>query len=65
MAWFKTATTKHIFAPDGTLLATVEGASTTASTTYLHPDHLGGTDVTTDDDGEPAQPIRATILTRR
>ena len=26
-----------------TLLATVVGASTTASTTYLHPDHLGGT----------------------
>jgi hypothetical protein len=36
-------TTKHIFSPDGTLLATVVGASTTASTTYLHPDHLGGT----------------------
>ena len=30
-------TTKHIFSPDGTLLATVVGASTTASTTYLHP----------------------------
>ena len=48
-------TTKHIFSPDGTLLATVIGASTTASTTYLHPDHLGGTNVTTDEDGEVTQ----------
>ena len=50
-------TTKHIFAPDGTLLATVIGASTTASTTYLHPDHLGGTNVTTDGDGEVTQTL--------
>ena len=50
-------TTKHIFAPDGTLLATVVGASTTASTTYLHPDHLGGTNVTTDEDGEVTQTL--------
>jgi RHS repeat-associated protein len=45
-------TTKHIFSPDGTLLATVVGSGTsTASTTYLHPDHLGGTNVATDEDG--------------
>jgi RHS repeat-associated protein len=50
-------TTKHIFSPDGTLLATVIGASTTASTTYLHPDHLGGTNVTTDEDGEVTQTL--------
>ena len=50
-------TTKHIFSPDGTLLATVVGASTTATTTYLHPDHLGGTNVTTDEDGEVTQTL--------
>ena len=50
-------TTKHIFSPDGTLLATVVGASTTASTTYLHPDHLGGTNVTTDEDGAVTQTL--------
>jgi RHS repeat-associated protein len=50
-------TTKHIFSPDGTLLATVVGASTTASTTYLHPDHLGGTNVVTDEDGEVTQTL--------
>ena len=50
-------TTKHIFSPDGTLLATVIGASTTASTTYLHPDHLGGTNVTTDEDGDVTQTL--------
>ena len=46
-------TTKHVCSPDGTLLATVVGAgSANASTTYLHPDHLGGTNVTTDEGGE-------------
>ena len=50
-------TTKHIFSPDGTLLATVVGASTTATTTYLHPDHLGGTNVTTDQNGEVTQTL--------
>jgi RHS repeat-associated protein len=50
-------TTKHIFSPDGTLLATVVGASTTATTTYLHPDHLGGTNVATDEDGEVVQTL--------
>ena len=50
-------TTKHIFSPDGTLLATVVGASTTASTTYLHSDHLGGTNVTTDSNGAVTQTL--------
>jgi RHS repeat-associated protein len=50
-------TTKHIFAPDGTLLATVVGASTTATTTYLHPDHLGGTNVTTNTSGAVTQTL--------
>jgi hypothetical protein len=50
-------TTKHIFSPDGTLLATVVGASTTATTTYLHPDHLGGTNVATDEDGAISQTL--------
>ena len=50
-------TTKHIFSPDGTLLATVVGASTTATTTYVHPEHLGGTNVATDENGEMAQTL--------
>jgi len=51
-------TTKHIFSPDGTLLATVEGSGVgTATTTYLHPDHLGGTNVVTDEDGEISQTL--------
>jgi RHS repeat-associated protein len=50
-------TTKHIFSPDGTLLATVVGASTTASTTYLHPDHLGGTNITTNSSGAVTQTL--------
>jgi RHS repeat-associated protein len=51
-------TTKHMFSPDGTLLATVEGSGVgSASTTYLHPDHLGGTNVTTDEDGEVTQTL--------
>jgi RHS repeat-associated protein len=51
-------TTKHIFSPDGTLLATVVGSGTsTASTTYIHPDHLGGMNVATDEDGEVVQTL--------
>ena len=49
-------TTKHIFSPGAELLATVVGSGTAnASTTYLHPDHLGGTNVTTGEDGEVTQ----------
>ena len=51
-------TTKHIFSPDGTLLATGVGSGTSnASTTYLHSDHLGGTNLTTDEDGEVTQTL--------
>jgi RHS repeat-associated protein len=51
-------TTKHIFLPDGTLVATIVGSGTsTASTTYVHPDHLGGTNVVTDENGEVAQTL--------
>jgi RHS repeat-associated protein len=51
-------TTKHIFSPDGTLLATIVGTDTsTATTTYLHPDHLGGTNVVTDEDGVVSQTL--------
>ena len=40
------------------LFATVVGsASSTASTTYLHPDHLGGTNVVTDENGEVLQTL--------
>jgi hypothetical protein len=50
--------TKHIFAPDGTLLATVVGSGVgTATTTYLHLDHLGGTNVATDEDGDVVQTL--------
>jgi RHS repeat-associated protein len=51
-------TTKHIFSPDGTLLATVVGTGTTmASTTYIHADHLGGTNVTTNSSGAVTQTL--------
>jgi RHS repeat-associated protein len=51
-------TTKHIFSPDGTLLATVVGSgAANAATTYLHPDHLGGTNVVTDENGEVVQTL--------
>lgn len=42
-----TSTTRHVFAPDGTLVATLKGGSAT-STQYIHPDHLGGTNAVTD-----------------
>jgi hypothetical protein len=58
-------TTKHIFSPDGTLLATVVGSGTsTASTTYIHTDHLGGTNVVTDEDGEVVQLWTTTPMER-
>jgi uncharacterized protein RhaS with RHS repeats len=48
--------TKHIFTTSGELLATVVGIGTsTATTTYLHLDHLGGTNVATDGAGNSAQ----------
>ena len=47
-------TTRHIFAGDD-LLATIENNSSTASTYYLHTDHLGGTSVSSDEAGNIAQ----------
>jgi RHS repeat-associated protein len=50
--------TKHIFTPGGELLATVVGTGTsTATTTYLHLDHLGGTNVATDGNQEVVQTL--------
>jgi RHS repeat-associated protein len=43
--------TKHIFLPDGTLIATVVGTGTTTTVSYIHTDHLGGMNVATDDSG--------------
>ena len=48
-----TTVTKHIFDPiTGDLLATVEGNGTATTTNYIHTDHLGGTNVVTDENGE-------------
>ena len=47
--------TKHILTPSGELLATVVGTSSAATTTYLHLDHLGGTNVATDGSGNSTQ----------
>src|SRR3989344_2509797 len=45
--------TKHIFNPiTGDLLATVEGNGTATTTNYIHTDHLGGTNVVTDENGD-------------
>ena len=50
--------TKHIFTPSDELLAAVIGSgTTTASTTYLHSDHLGGTNVVTDANGAIVQTL--------
>jgi RHS repeat-associated protein len=35
----------------------IGSGTSTASTTYLHPDHLGGTNVATDEDGEVVQTL--------
>lgn len=43
--------TKHIFLPDGTLIASVEGSGASAELLYKHLDHLGSTRVVTNIDG--------------
>ena len=43
--------TKNIFLPDGTLIATVVGTGATTTVSYIHPDHLGGMNVSTDESG--------------
>jgi len=50
-------TTKHILGPDGELLATIESTGGVAKTYYIHTDHLGGTAVVTDEDGEVVQTL--------
>jgi len=40
-------TTANIFLPDGTLVAYVEANGSATSTFYVHPDHLGSTNVIT------------------
>lgn len=47
--------TKHIFMPSGELIATVEGNGTATSTRYIHTDHLGGTGVVTDSNGNQVE----------
>ena len=48
-------TTVHIFLSDGSLVATVEGNGTATTTSYIHVDHLGSTNVTTDGDGNTTE----------
>ncbi len=43
--------TKHIFLPDGTMIATIVGTGTSTTVSYIHTDHLGGMNVATDDGG--------------
>ncbi len=43
--------TKHIFLPDGTMIATIVGTGTSTTVSYIHTDHLGGMNVATDDSG--------------
>lgn len=43
--------TKHLYRPDGTLIATVTGTGTAATLRYIHTDHLGGTKAVTDANG--------------
>ncbi len=44
--------TKHIFLPDGTMIATIVGTGATTTVSYIHTDHLGGMNVATSDAGE-------------
>jgi RHS repeat-associated protein len=50
-------TTKHIYSPTGELLATIESDGTATSTNYIHTDHLGGTNVVTDESGGVIQTL--------
>jgi len=50
-------TTVHIFLPDGSLVATVEGNGVATTTSYVHPDHLGSTNVVTDANGAVTQTL--------
>lgn len=50
-----TTPTKQIYAPEGTLLASVEGTGGSAAVKTVHTDHLGGTNVVTDASGAAEQ----------
>lgn len=43
---------KHIYGPNGELIATIEDKGEGPSTYFVHTDHLGGTNVVTDESGE-------------
>jgi RHS repeat-associated protein len=45
---------KHIFA-NGELIATIETTGATSTTQYIHSDHLGGTNVVTDNNADVVQ----------
>ena len=49
-----TTATRYIFA-NGELVATMEATGTATTTTFIHPDHLGGTNVATDESGQVSQ----------
>lgn len=50
-------TTLHIFDEDGELLASIEGNGTATTAQYIHTDHLGGTNVVTDESKEVVQTL--------
>jgi len=50
-------TTKHVFTPNGELIATLETVGATTTKHFTHPDHLGGTNVVTNDEGEVVQSL--------
>jgi RHS repeat-associated protein len=50
-------TTAYIYLANGELLATVEGDGTATTTSYVHADHLGSTNVVTDQDGDVVQTL--------
>lgn len=48
-------TTKNIFTPGGELIATIIGTGANATTTYVHTDWLGGTNVVTNEDSDTVE----------
>lgn len=46
-----TTAVKHIFAPNGEVLATIEGSGASVEASYVHADHLTGSNVVTDNAG--------------
>lgn len=50
-------TTLHIFTPDGMLVGSIEGNGTATSTRFVHPDHLGSTNMVTRSSGYMVQTL--------